>query len=65
MRTHQGACGSLGATRLTARLDLDVIWTFLSKQHELWTAAGIKVTQVSVGDSYGAKTKDKLNELFS
>ncbi|MGZ5166688.1 MAG: hypothetical protein ACXWCY_04525 [Burkholderiales bacterium] len=43
----------------------DVIWTFLSKQHELWTAAGIKVTQVSVGDPMGWVHPTKLEELFS
>ena len=38
---------------------------FLTKQHELWDAAGIKVTQVSVGDPMGWVHPTKIEEIFS
>jgi len=44
---------------------VDVSWTFLKKQHELWDAAGIKVTSVSVGDPMGWVHPNKVEELFT
>ena len=43
---------------------VDVTMTFLKKQHELWDAAGIKVTQVSVGDPMGWVHPIKVEEIF-
>lgn len=43
---------------------VDVTMTFLQKQHDLWTAAGIKVTQVSVGDPMGWVHPTKIEEIF-
>jgi hydroxymethylglutaryl-CoA lyase len=37
---------------------------FLEKQHELWDAAGIKVTAVSVGDPMGWCHPVKVEEIF-
>lgn len=44
---------------------VDVTMKFLTKQHELWDAAGIKVTQVSVGDPMGWVHPTKLEEIFT
>ena len=44
---------------------VDVTMTFLRKQHELWDAAGIKVTQVSVGDPMGWVHPNKVEEIFT
>ena len=44
---------------------VDVTMKFLTKQHELWDAAGIKVTQVSVGDPMGWVHPTKIEEIFS
>lgn len=43
---------------------VDVTMAFLRKQHELWDAAGIKVTQVSVGDPMGWVHPIKIEEIF-
>jgi len=43
---------------------VDVTMTFLKKQHELWDAAGIKVTSVSVGDPMGWTHPAKVEEIF-
>lgn len=43
---------------------VDVTMTFLKKQHELWDAAGIKVTQVSVGDPMGWVHPTKIEAIF-
>ena len=44
---------------------VDVTMKFLTKQHELWDAAGIKVTQVSVGDPMGWVHPVKVEEIFT
>jgi hydroxymethylglutaryl-CoA lyase len=43
---------------------VEVTMAFLEKQHELWTAAGIKVTQVSVGDPMGWVHPLKIEQIF-
>jgi hydroxymethylglutaryl-CoA lyase len=43
---------------------VEVTMTFLKKQHELWDAAGIKVTQVSVGDPMGWVHPLKVEQIF-
>ncbi len=43
---------------------VDATMMFLSKQHELWDAAGIKVTSVSVGDPMGWCHPLKVEEIF-
>ena len=43
---------------------VDVTMTFLTKQHELWDAAGIKVTSLSVGDPMGWCHPLKVEEIF-
>lgn len=44
---------------------VDVTMAFLKKQHDLWDAAGIKVTQVSVGDPMGWVHPAKIEEIFT
>ena len=44
---------------------VDVTMKFLTKQHELWDAAGIKVTSVSVGDPMGWVHPGKVEEIFT
>jgi hydroxymethylglutaryl-CoA lyase len=44
---------------------VDVTMKFLTKQHELWDAAGIKVTSVSVGDPMGWVHPSKVEEIFT
>jgi hydroxymethylglutaryl-CoA lyase len=44
---------------------VDVTMKFLEKQHELWSAAGIKVTQVSVGDPMGWVHPLKIEQIFT
>jgi hydroxymethylglutaryl-CoA lyase len=44
---------------------VDVTMKFLEKQHELWSAAGIKVTQVSVGDPMGWVHPLKVEQIFT
>lgn len=43
---------------------VDVTMTFLAKQHELWDAAGIKVTSLSVGDPMGWCHPMKVEGIF-
>lgn len=43
---------------------VEVTMTFLAKQHELWDAAGIKVTSLSVGDPMGWCHPVKVEEIF-
>jgi len=43
---------------------VDVTMTFLKKQHELWDAAAIKVTSVSVGDPMGWTHPAKVEDMF-
>jgi len=43
----------------------DVTMTFLTKQHELWDAAGIKVTSVSIGDPMGWCDPAKVEEILT
>lgn len=42
----------------------DVAMTFLSRQHELWSAAGIKVVSVTIGDPMGWCHPLKVEEIF-
>jgi hydroxymethylglutaryl-CoA lyase len=44
---------------------VDVTMKFLEKQHELWDAVGIKVTQVSVGDPMGWVHPYKIEQIFT
>lgn len=59
-----GTNASFGSNFL-GDFSVDVTMTFLRKQHELWDAAGIKVTQVSVGDPMGWVHPAKLEEIFT
>jgi len=43
---------------------VDVTMTFLTKQHELWEAAGIKVTSLSIGDPQGWCHPAKVEEIL-
>jgi hypothetical protein len=43
---------------------VDAVMQFLEKEHELWDAAGIKVTAVSVGDPMGWCHPMKVEEIF-
>jgi hydroxymethylglutaryl-CoA lyase len=43
---------------------VDAVMKFLEKEHELWDAAGIKVTAVSVGDPMGWCHPLKIEEIF-
>lgn len=43
----------------------DVTMTFLTKEHELWDAAGIKVTSLSIGDPQGWCHPAKVEEILS
>ena len=43
----------------------DQTMKFLEKQHELWDAVGIKVTQVSTGDPMGWCHPEKVSEIFT
>jgi hydroxymethylglutaryl-CoA lyase len=43
---------------------VDAVMKFLEKEHELWDAAGIKVTAVSVGDPMGWCYPMKVEEIF-
>jgi hydroxymethylglutaryl-CoA lyase len=42
----------------------DVAMAFLTKQHELWDAAGIKVTSLSIGDPMGWCHPVKVEEIL-
>lgn len=44
---------------------VEVTMKFLQMQHDLWDAAGIKVTSVSVGDPMGWVHPLKIEEIFS
>jgi hydroxymethylglutaryl-CoA lyase len=43
----------------------DMVMKFLDKQHELWDAAGITVTSVSIGDPMGWCHPDKVESIFT
>jgi len=43
----------------------DVAMTFLTKEHELWDAAGIKVTSLSIGDPQGWCHPAKVEEILT
>lgn len=43
---------------------VDMTLRFLEKEHELWDAAGIKVTSVSIGDPMGWCHPVKVEEIF-
>ena len=43
----------------------DMVMKFLEKQHELWDAAGIKVTSVSIGDPMGWCHPVKVEDIFT
>ena len=43
---------------------VEAVMKFLEKEHELWDAAGIKVTAVSVGDPMGWCHPVKIEEIF-
>jgi hydroxymethylglutaryl-CoA lyase len=43
----------------------DMVMKFLEKQHELWDAAGIKVTSVGIGDPMGWCHPVKVEEIFT
>jgi len=44
---------------------VDMVMKFLEKQHNLWDDAGIKVTEVSVGDPMGWCHPVKVEEIFT
>jgi hydroxymethylglutaryl-CoA lyase len=44
---------------------VDMAMKFLEKQHELWDAAGVQVTSVSVGDPMGWCHPVKVEEIFT
>jgi hydroxymethylglutaryl-CoA lyase len=44
---------------------VDMVMKFLEQQHNLWDDAGIKVTEVSIGDPMGWCHPVKVEEIFS
>ncbi|MFH1605526.1 MAG: citramalate synthase [Pseudomonadota bacterium] len=43
----------------------EMVMKFLEKQHNLWDDAGIKVTEVSVGDPMGWCHPEKITDIFT
>ena len=66
-RRHRAGIGTNATfgSNFLGDFTVDMTMKFLEKQHELWDAAGLKVTAVSVGDPMGWCHPVKVEEIFT
>jgi len=57
-------CNATFGSNFVGDFSVDMVMKFLEKQHRLWDDAGIKVTEVSIGDPMGWCHPLKVQQIF-